>query len=190
MLEALAIGLYCFLIVGTAALFLKVVTWRRERLDQRVYETLRREHPERVYGTPEYDARFSQPDFAALETHLGRPLPEKLKKLYSDSQTMRAVDFQVVPPDAQSPEDYLFVNCFFPADRHAITDLWPTDFLSPMQLPFATDGSEGVYYLELLPGTDDPAVCLYYYDGDFHVEVASALSDFLSWQRVFAPRAT
>ncbi len=185
MLEVLTAGFfYIVVIIGTATVFLKVVDWQRDRHNERLYEILKREHPERVYGTPEYEARFSHPDLPALEKHLGRPLPAELKKLYADTQTMLSKPFEVIPPDSQSPDDNLPLNCFFPADAHAITDLWPSDDFTLDQLPFATDGSEGVYYLDLQQGGDDPAVCLYYYDGGFHVEIASSLSEFLAWKRI------
>lgn len=185
MFETIALALYCFLVIGTAVLFLKVRGRLRSRREQRDYETLKREHPERVYGTPEYWIRFSHPDFSALETHLGKPLPDAFKRLATDSEAVRATDFELIPPDSDSPADRWPVICFFPADAQAIIDLWPAYMLTPGQLPFATDGAGGLYYLELGdPPENDPPVYYYHWDGEIRARTAESLSEFLSWPRV------
>lgn len=184
MLESLVLAVYCLLIVGTAFLFLKVRERVRTRREQRDYETLKREHPERVYGTPEYEARFSQPDFAAIESQLGRPVPGEYRRLYSDSEIVRMTDLEVVPPDSTTHDEHWPIICFFPADRQAIIDLWPGRLLNPNQLPFATDGSGGLYYLELLDQNEnDPPVFFYHWDGEVRAKIADSLSEFLSWPR-------
>ncbi|MDB5335974.1 MAG: Cell wall assembly/cell proliferation coordinating protein [Planctomycetaceae bacterium] len=185
MLESLFLTLYCVLIIGTAFLFLKIRERLRTRREQRDYETLKREHPERVYGTPEYEARFSHPDFAAIESQLGRPVPDAYRSLYSDSQIVRTIDLEVVPPDSKSPEDYWPIICFFPADGQSIVDLWPGKLLTSSQLPFATDGSGGLYYLELLDQNEnDPPVFFYHWDGEIREKITDSLNEFLTWRRV------
>jgi len=184
MFEALVLATYCILIIGTAFLFLKVRERLQSRREQRAYETLKREQPERVYGTPEYWARFNQPDFAALESHLGRALPVQFRRLYSDSQMVLAKEFAVIPPESDGVHEDWPINCFFPADKQAIIDMWPDEFLNTSYVPFATDGCGGLYYLELEAGTEqDAPVCFYHYDGDIHTEAAESLGEFLSWPR-------
>lgn len=184
MFEALVLATYCILIIGTAFLFLKVRERLQSRREQRAYETLKREQPERVYGTPEYWARFNQPDFDALESHLGRAVPGEFRRMYADGQTIRATDIEVIPPDAKSVEDHWPIVCYFPADSQGITDLWPGNLLTASQLPFATDGSGGLYYLELPdPNANDPSVWFYHWDGEVRAKITESLSEFLSWRR-------
>ncbi len=184
MFEAFSVAIYCFLVIGTAVLFLKFRERMRARRDQLAYEILKRDHPERVYGTPEYSARFTKPDFAAIEARLGRPVPEAYRKLHGDIQTIQSTDIEVIPPGTQAAEDRWPIVCFFPADHQAVIDLWPGQLLSPSQLPFATDGSGGLYYLELDgPNSNDPPVYFYHWDGEFRTEIADSLSEFLSWRR-------
>ena len=188
MFEAFVLAFYCFLVIGTAVLFLKFRERVRLRRDQLAYETLKRDHPERVYGTPEYAARFTQPDFAAIEAHLGRPAPNEYRKLYHDIQTIQSTNIEITPPETHSPDDRWPIVCFFPADQQGVTDLWPGQLLSPSQLPFATDGSGGLYYLELEgQNTDDPPVFFYHWDGELRAQISDALSTFLSWQRHTVP---
>ena len=131
------------------------------------------------------DARFDHPDFAAIEAHFNRPLPRELKRLYSDSAAMRAENFTLIPPDSAEPDDALPIGCFFPADALAITDIWPHECLESHQIPFATDGDGGVYYVELHAAVeDDPPVYFDYHDRDTHNKIAGSLSEFLSWRRV------
>jgi hypothetical protein len=189
MFDAIAVGLYCFFVIGAAVLFLKLVARVRSRREQREYEALKREHPERVYGTDEYWARYSHPDFAAIEAHIGEPLPAELKTLYSDTETMRATEFEVVPPGVQSRARHWPVVCFFPADNQAVIDLWPSRLLGPSQLPFATDGSGGLYYLELQnSGENQLPVFYYHWDGEVRNPVAESLGEFLSWPRISSNR--
>lgn len=179
----IVIVVYSFVILGMGVLFLKLTDRLRDRREQRAYERLKREHPERVFGTAEYLARFDHPDFAAIEAHINRPLPLALKKLYSDSATMRSEDVVVIPRTADGPEDGHPILYFFPVDEHAIEDLWPFDDLDATHVHFAADGSGGVYYVELQPDDEnDGPVYFYHYDGDIRYKVADSLTEFLSWR--------
>ena len=185
MFDGVVIVLYSLSVIISAYLFLKFVDRVQRRRRQRDYERLKREQPERVYGTAEYHARFDHPDIAAIEAHIQRPLPSVLKQLYSDSATMRTENFSVMPPDPTTPEAGHRVGCFFPADARAITDLWADEYLEPHQIPFATDGDCGLYYAELqVDDQNDPAVYADHHGRDCPIKIAESLGEFLSWRRV------
>ena len=123
-------------------------------------------------------------DFAAIEARLGRPVPDAYRKLYRDIQTIQSTNIEIIPPGTHSPEDRWPIVCFFPADQQGVTDLWPGQLLNPSQLPFATDGSGGLYYLELQdPNASDPSVWFYHWDGEVRAKITESLSEFLSWRR-------
>lgn len=176
--------IYGIVMVGLSLLFINL-SWRmRGRREQQHYEELKREHPERVFGTPEYLARFDRPDFGALETHLGRPLPAAMKTLYADHTVVRHETSIVVPPAAEGLIGSRLTLNFFPADQLAIDDLWPIDDLDTNQIPFAADSSGGMYFLELQAEDEqNPPVYLVHFDDGLCRRISDALTQFLSWRQ-------
>lgn len=179
---AITLVIYGTVMVGLSLLFMKLSLQSRRRRERQEYEALRREHPERVFGTPEYLARFNQPDFGALETYLGRPLPMAMKTLYADNTVVRHETSIVVPAAAEGLTESRLTLNFFPADQLAIDDLWPIDDLDTNQIPFAADSSGGMYFLEL-QGEDEqnPPVYLVNFDDGLCRRISDSLTQFLSW---------
>lgn len=184
---AASIAFYGIIIVGMAILFGYLTERSRKRREVLAYERLKREHPERVFGTKEYLARFDHPDFAAIEAHINRPLPGELKALYKDSASLRNQDLIVIPRNSTRLAGTKLNLHFFPADAHAIADLWPFEDLDDQQIPFATDGSGHVYYVELrMEDETDPPVYVYQYDDGLRYKVAQSVSEFRSWPRILS----
>lgn len=159
----------------------RIVRFRR-RIRRRYCET-----PHRIHGTPEYNARFSSPDFSALEEVLDHPLPESFRELYRSTANLPFTPYEFVPPGGGSCED-CSVHYFFPADRDAVNEDWPDELKDGTRLPVAADGYSGAWCLALDEGLAEEAPVYWYHpDGDIWSPVAGSLSEFLSCERIVDP---
>lgn len=176
--------LYAAVMLSLSLLFMQL-SWRtRSRREQREYEEFKREHPERVFGTNEYIQRFDHPDFAVLETHLGRSLPAIMKTFYADDPAVRKETEIVVPAALEGLAESRLTLNFFPADQLAIDDLWPIDDLDRNQIPFAADNSGGMYFLELQAEDEqNPPVYVVNFDDGLCRRISDSLTQFLSWRQ-------
>jgi len=76
----------------------------------------------------EYSRRFKErllnPNFAAVEAHFKRPVPEELKKLYADKNEILRGDFEVQTKSRQNTDDCWYIAFYNPADEENLVDVW------------------------------------------------------------------
>jgi hypothetical protein len=182
--NVLAIVAILFCIAFPIALLAGRNWWveRRFRLEG---ERLLRESPELCSGTPQYNARFDRPDFAALEAHLGRPLPEPFKELFRQSNLVRKAGFVIKPPGSRS-SDWLAFGEFWPVDQLAIEGgQWTSSLTDGPFMPFGHDDNGEEYQLAIDSMTEDDAqVYFHWHEVESNHLVAPSLKEMLSWPRL------
>lgn len=171
------------LILGLAVVVLLMI----ERCRSAGWERWKREHPELVFGSPEYLERFRNPDFAAFEEVLGMPLPDSFKELHLSNKIPCAKEIVLVPESAVDFDDTWTICALYPADQEFLSHEWDQNDIDARRIPFAYDGFGGIYYMPLDETSNgDCPVYHYHYDGDVRIRVADSLNQFLSWRHATA----
>jgi hypothetical protein len=158
--------------------------WWIDRRSRREGERLLRESPELCSGTLQYNVRFNHPDFAALEAHIGRPLPLPFKELFRQSDLVRKAGFVITPPKDHLSEFLVFDN-FWPVDQLAIdAGQWTSWLTDGAFMPFAhEEGDE--YQLAIDSMTEEDAqVYFHWHEAESNHLVAESLREMLSWPRI------
>ena len=127
-------------------------------------------------------AKLTAPDWPAVETRLGRPVPRVLRELYADQNLIASGDFTIRDPNRPGEDGEWNVASFHPASGDSVG---PTGFGVPEgALLLATTGVGDEYYVLIDRDEDDTGpVYLYYHDGDDLAHVADSLRRLLSWPR-------
>ena len=108
----------------------------------------------------EHLTQLLRPDFAAVERHFGHPVPEALRRLYSDAQELARPPFRVVVERAGSEPSGIFVQTYTPIDHNTLLPFAGFERF----IEFADNGSGDVMYF-IDPTESDPEVCVYVMDG-------------------------
>jgi hypothetical protein len=123
--------------------------------------------------------RLLHPDLAAVESHFGFPLPEALRKLYSDQTELMRGNFNV----AQNPEadegGRWAIAFYQPADEEAISTTWPG---LEAYFAFADDGCGNGYVID--PKEKDPPVLFHDHETGELTLVCPSVSEFMLWPRM------
>jgi hypothetical protein len=133
--------------------------------------------------------RLRNPEWAAIEHALGRPVPDMLKQLYADPAWTSGEEFRVFSPfDETESADERSTIVLSPATVESLARLESIDM---EVFQFGTDQFGDPYGVQLFELADgDGAIYLHMLDGDSVIRVADSLADFLRWprQRVDHPR--
>jgi hypothetical protein len=182
-MEWLAVAVFvfaCFIVLPVTLLLLRDRRAARRAAVDAAH--LRRPRPELWFGTPEHNARFDHPDFAALEGHIGRPLPAPLKELFLQSDVVRNGCFIITPPGGSNE---LWFEQFEPIDRLSISGgSFRSAWVDGPWMPFATDILGNEFQLAIESMTAEDAI-VYFYNQKLgtHEIVADSLKAMLSWPR-------
>lgn len=161
-----------------AVLTVFALDWLRARTHRRTPE-------ERRAHAAAFHRRLLEPDWAAVERHLGGSAPAALRALYEDTALIERTDVVVHDPrpETAASDAEWDVGHFEPAGDEQPD--WPAELgLPPNAFCFAWTRS-GDPYLFLPSGRldGDGPVKLALHDGDGVLDVAPTLSEFHAWLR-------
>jgi hypothetical protein len=127
----------------------------------------------------EYNKRLLSPRFDELEAHLGGPVPDELRQLYSNHSLLLLSDISFADPG--SPEDRdaaSFIAEFHPAEKGTLGDYpWSVE---QGCFPFAGDGMGNYYLVSWKPGPDGRCpVHFFWHDAGDETEAVTRVADSL-----------
>ena len=121
------------------------------------------------------------PDWLAVERAYGVAVPEPLRALYADADTLAQMDFIVRNPGVVGVEGEWDVAGFQPADPDPIDLAWVG--APARSFCFAMTLTGDPYYVTLGQAPDGGPVYVAFHDGGEIEQVAPNLATFLSWPR-------
>jgi hypothetical protein len=127
----------------------------------------------------EFTHRLQNPDFAAVEKHFGRPLPDCVQALYADTAELMRKDFEVSASADVSQEERWHVAFYQPADGQSARDTWPG---LEKYFMFADDGCGNGYLID--PKENDPPVLFHDHEGGGISFVCDRFTKFMRWPRL------
>src|SRR5262245_11645477 len=169
--SALAIILYCILIVALATGLLLLIDRIRKAMARR------RRPPEMLAAERrEFEERLLQPDWSFYQHHLQRPVPAALRELYAD-RTLVLSSFQY--------DDKHYLSTFEPLSEEGLVEA--QEWLNCDVVPFANCDGDLIY---LRPGKSEPdAVFITYHDGGETEKLAPDPATFLQRARLASQNA-
>jgi SMI1-KNR4 cell-wall len=118
--------------------------------------------------------QWTEADFAGLEAHFGKPLPDDLRWLYEqrDLITRRGIDAH----STIAPEETCFIDRFLPATVESVRTTWFD--IGADRMPFAIDES-GNYYAVRVGDRGDSQVLYIDHEQTTAWPLSASLRDFI-----------
>jgi SMI1-KNR4 cell-wall len=135
---------------------------------------MRRLGREEAQGTDDVIADTA-PEFAALELHYGKPLPDDVRWLYEQRELIASRNLEL--RSSIDPEDTYSIDQFLPATVKSVTSTWFD--VGRDRFPFAVDDA-GNYFVVKLGDRRDSEVLYVDHEQSTTWPVASSLRDFVT----------
>lgn len=127
----------------------------------------------------EYSKRLLSPRFGELEARLGGPVPDELRRLYSNHGLLLGSDISFADPASSEDRDAAsFISEFHPAEKETLDDYpWSVE---QGCFPFAGDGMGNYYLVSWRAGPDGRCpVYFYCHDAGDETDVVTRIADSL-----------